>query len=104
VATATKKTKPETLTNNQRSQLLMTVFGSPMRCEILEAIRGGGCLVRELREMTDLDSQAISHHLGMLKASGLIWGVREDRSIRYFLCQEKAAEITAVVRQLLEGK
>ncbi|MGK3125942.1 ArsR/SmtB family transcription factor [Candidatus Pantoea formicae] len=39
----------------------------------------------ELSRMTDLSASATSQHLGLMKAEGLIEGVRQARFVRYYI-------------------
>lgn len=47
-------------------------LGDPNRRAIVEALRGGGCSVREIADRLPISRPAVSRHLRLLKHAGLV--------------------------------
>jgi DNA-binding transcriptional ArsR family regulator len=62
---------------------LLAVLGEPNRRRLLELLRGGEMTVTELASHFTVTRPAISQHLGMLAAAGLVEVRRDGRFRRY---------------------
>ena len=64
---------------------LLKVMGNRQRLLILCELRDGPLPVGELNRRVELSQSALSQHLALLRASGLVETQREAQSIRYSL-------------------
>lgn len=63
----------------------MRALADPTRREILRALRSGDLNAGEIAARFAMTAPSISHHLGVLKDTGLIQAVRDGRHIIYSL-------------------
>lgn len=63
----------------------MRALADPTRREILRALRGGDLSAGEIAARFDMTAPSISHHLNVLKDTGLIQAERDGRHIIYSL-------------------
>ena len=64
-------------------------LGDPTRRAILESLRDGGQTAGAIADQFDISWPAVSRHLRLLKAAGLVWETREGR-IRYYEINQQA--------------
>lgn len=64
---------------------VFTALSDPTRRKILEFLREGDLSSGEIAERLPIGKPAVSHHLGKLKAAGLVTTEREGQSIVYSL-------------------
>lgn len=70
---------------------LFKILSVDKRIEIIERLKCGPTTVNALAEMLGITSSAVSQHLRVLKAAGMVSNEREGYFIRYSL-NEKALE------------
>jgi DNA-binding transcriptional ArsR family regulator len=63
----------------------MRALADPTRREILRALRDGDLSAGEIAARFDMTAPSISHHLNVLKDTGLIQAERDGRHIIYSL-------------------
>lgn len=73
------------------------------RLRILETLRAGERCVCELQEELGMGQSLLSHHLRVLRESGLVLDRREGRWIHYSLSEQAALEVEAALRDLREA-
>lgn len=69
----------------------LQALATPSRLLILTRLRHGPCAVGELAEAVGMESSAVSHQLRLLRALGLVSGLRQGRSIVYSLYDHHVA-------------
>ena len=72
----------------QRCQKLLTAFGDEMRQEMLLLMVAGdrsGMRVADIAHQTRLSRPAVSHHMQILKDSGVVKCRKEGKYIYYYL-------------------
>lgn len=60
-------------------------LSDPTRREILNLLKKGDMTAGEISDQFQMTKPAISHHLGLLKQSGLVWSERQGQHIYYSL-------------------
>ncbi len=74
------------LTKTQRAEAeWLSAFGDPTRLAILRALATGEKTVTNLAVACEVEIVNASHHLGLLKDSGLVTAERDGRFMRYNL-------------------
>ncbi|MGW0121186.1 ArsR/SmtB family transcription factor [Streptomyces sp. NPDC003327] len=71
----------------------LQALATPSRLMILTKLRQGPCGVTELAEAVDMEQSAVSHQLRLLRALGLVTGVRQGRRIEYSLYDNHVAQL-----------
>ena len=74
------------------------------RREVLAVLAGGELAAGEVAARFDLTRQAVSHHLGVLRAAGLVSERREGARRLYRVRPEGLAEVLAYVDRFWEGR
>jgi len=72
------------------------------RLRIVETLREGERCVCELQADLDLGQSLLSHHLRVLRESGLVLDRREGRWVHYALSDEAVEEVESYLRGLRE--
>ena len=67
---------------------MMRVLGDATRLRIIRALLEQGCCVGELAKRLNLGQARISHSLGILRAAGVVEGVRRGKSVVYEVNRE----------------
>lgn len=70
------------------------VLCDPTRLRVLEALREGERCVSEIVQQVGLSQSVVSHHLGILRRSGLVEARREGKRIHYRMCCDCLAHFT----------
>lgn len=65
--------------------LLFKALNDPTRREILELLKKGDMTAGEIADRFNISKPSISHHLDLLKQSGLVQSVKEGQFITYSL-------------------
>jgi ArsR family transcriptional regulator, arsenate/arsenite/antimonite-responsive transcriptional repressor len=81
---------------------LFKAMGDPVRLRLLSLIAshvGGEACVCELTDVFDLSGPTISHHLKVLRESGLISGERRGTWIYYRVHPEALSRLSAILVQ-----
>ncbi|MEU6881556.1 metalloregulator ArsR/SmtB family transcription factor [Streptomyces sp. NPDC046712] len=71
----------------------LQALATPSRLMILTKLRQGPCGVTELASAVDMEQSAVSHQLRLLRALGLVTGVRQGRRIEYSLYDNHVAQL-----------
>ncbi|MFF0433922.1 ArsR/SmtB family transcription factor [Streptomyces sp. NPDC004327] len=71
----------------------LQALATPSRLMILTKLRQGPCGVTELAEAVGMEQSAVSHQLRLLRALGLVTGVRQGRRIEYSLYDNHVAQL-----------
>jgi DNA-binding transcriptional ArsR family regulator len=69
----------------------LQALATPSRLRILTRLRHGDCSVGELSTAVEMEQSAVSHQLRLLRAMGLVTGVRSGRKIIYRLYDNHVA-------------
>jgi DNA-binding transcriptional ArsR family regulator len=75
----------------------MDVLADPTRRRILEKLRGGPCAVSEIAANLPVSRPAVSQHLKLLKATGLVAERREGTRHYFTLAPEGLGELRAYI-------
>jgi DNA-binding transcriptional ArsR family regulator len=76
-------------------------LGDTQRQRILAALAGGPLDLDELAEVVGLSRSTVHHHMGLLRAAGLVGLAGNARRYRYGLRRQAVAEATALLASLL---
>lgn len=71
----------------------LQALATPSRLLILSRLRRSDCGVGELAESVGMETSAVSHQLRLLRALGLVEGVRDGRRIVYSLYDDHVAAL-----------
>ena len=71
----------------------LQALATPSRLMILTRLRQAPCTVTDLAESTGMEQSAVSHQLRLLRALGLVTGVRQGRRIVYSLYDNHVARL-----------
>ena len=64
---------------------MLRALSEPLRLRIIDSLRSGPSSVSDLCQTLDAEIATVSHHLGILKNSGIVQRHREGRFIIYEL-------------------
>lgn len=73
---------------NSTPSIIFQALADPTRQKILKLLTEGEFSVTELCEHFSITQPSISHHLGILKKSGLVKAKKQGRAIHYSLQKE----------------
>ena len=82
-----------------KSDPVFAALADPTRRAILESLKGGGKLAGNIAGQFEVSWPAISRHLRLLKAAGLVWETREGRSRYYEINQQAILPVLAWLGQ-----
>jgi ArsR family transcriptional regulator len=71
-----------------RCARLLSAFAAPTRLRIVDCLRTGTKCVTELSRLLDTEIVNVSHHLRVMRESGVVKAVRQGRQIYYSLSTE----------------
>jgi DNA-binding transcriptional ArsR family regulator len=74
---------------------LLRALAAPLRIAIVTELSAGPRCVHELVDTTAAAQPLVSQHLKVLKAAGIVRGVRRGREIAYSLIDDHIARIVA---------
>ena len=63
----------------------LRVLGDPTRMRVVEVLMDGPRCVHELMSILRIEQSLLSHHLRVMRDSGLVCGVRAGKAVRYQL-------------------
>ena len=88
-----KPTPPAQLDAESAASVAATLqaLATPSRLRILTRLRQGACSVNDLAAAVEMEQSAVSHQLRLLRAMGLVTGVRNGRSVIYALYDNHVA-------------
>jgi DNA-binding transcriptional ArsR family regulator len=72
--------------NPSRCAQLLAALAAPERLKIVRFLADGSHNVTEIADMLAIPAVNVSHHLNVLKQSGLIRGKKQGRFVHYSLC------------------
>jgi DNA-binding transcriptional ArsR family regulator len=76
---------------------LLGVVADPVRWRLLSALASGTRCVCELQPVAQVTAPALSHHLKVLRAAGLVTAARRGRWIDYTLAADAAERLRAAL-------
>jgi len=76
---------------------LLSVVADPVRWRLLSALAAGTLCVCELQPIAAVTAPALSHHLKVLRAAGLVTATRRGRWIDYRLTGDAADRLRAAL-------
>ena len=79
-------------------------LGDPVRREILELLKGKSMSAGEISEHFNITKPSLSHHLSILKISGLVVDERRGQSIIYSLNMSVFEDVVNWVMGFMEDK
>lgn len=82
------------------AHLAIAALAEPRRREILRLVRDTPRSAQDLQQMLDITQQAVSQHLKVLEAAGLIAPDHAGRGRRYSLAAEGLDALDAFLREL----
>ncbi|MBZ0293943.1 MAG: metalloregulator ArsR/SmtB family transcription factor [Anaerolineae bacterium] len=86
-------------TTQQADQDVFTAIAHPMRRDLLAALAQGERSVTDLTAPFEVSRSAISQHLGILRASGLVSVRQQGRERYYRVNAERLSEVQQWVNQ-----
>jgi ArsR family transcriptional regulator, nickel/cobalt-responsive transcriptional repressor len=69
----------------------LQALATPSRLRILTRLRHGACSVSDLSDAVEMEQSAVSHQLRLLRALGLVTGIRKGRTVVYSLYDNHVA-------------
>jgi DNA-binding transcriptional ArsR family regulator len=88
----------------QRAAELLKALANEQRLMILCHLVGGSLSVGELNDEVPLSQSALSQHLAILRAAGIVTTSRVAQSIRYSLPRGVVTELIAVLNKEFCGR
>jgi ArsR family transcriptional regulator len=88
--------RPRALRN---AAALIKCIGHPLRLRILEALEDGEQTVSAVQERTGAEQPAVSRHLSLLRAHGVVDFRRDGANVFYWISEPRARMILETVRQ-----
>ncbi len=88
-----RSTPPAQLDAESAASVAATLqaLATPSRLRILTRLRHGASSVNDLAAAVEMEQSAVSHQLRLLRAMGLVTGVRTGRSVIYALYDNHVA-------------
>jgi DNA-binding transcriptional ArsR family regulator len=88
-----RSTPPAQLDADSAATVAATLqaLATPSRLRILTRLRHGACPVTELADAVEMEQSAVSHQLRLLRALGLVIGMRKGRTVVYSLYDNHVA-------------
>ena len=88
-----RSTPPAQLDADSAASVAATLqaLATPSRLRILTRLRHGACSVSELSDAVEMEQSAVSHQLRLLRALGLVTGIRKGRTVVYNLYDNHVA-------------
>lgn len=77
------------------------IMSSPVRMELIYALKGGERTVSELVEELGLTKSNVSQHLAILKGADMVTARREGVNIYYSISSPKIVEACRLMREVL---
>jgi DNA-binding transcriptional ArsR family regulator len=82
---------------------VFSMLSDPTRLSFLTVLADGPTNVTVLCEALNLKQPSASHHMGLLRATGLVAGERAGKSITYTINAEALADAAAFLSDLAQG-
>ncbi len=77
----------------------LRVLAHPVRLKLVELLMAGEVPVHELAEAIDLAPAAVSQHLNLMKAHGVLTSRREGRLVLYRVVAPEAVTVLGCIRK-----
>jgi DNA-binding transcriptional ArsR family regulator len=90
--------------SDRRAAAVLKALGEPRRVEILRLLREGPRAVGEIAADVDVTQQAVSQHLAVLDAAGLVEARREGTKNVYAIKPDGFAPVEEFVRTFWEPR
>jgi DNA-binding transcriptional ArsR family regulator len=90
--------------SDQRAAVVLKALGEPRRLEILRLLRDGPRAVGEIAADVDVSQQAVSQHLAVLDAAGLVEARREGTRNVYAVKPDGFAPVEEFVRTFWDSR
>ena len=84
--------------NYEHHAALLKALGHPVRLCIVSGLMSGERNVSTMVECTDIAQPTISQHLNVLKAAGIVEGVRGGNQIVYSVVSKEVKKILQVLK------
>ncbi len=82
----------------------LKILAHPLRLRIVEILEQEDLTVGMLAERLGLPQAAVSQHLNLMKARGLLISQREGRSVHYRVLHPQCTQILGCIRSNLQKK
>jgi DNA-binding transcriptional ArsR family regulator len=102
MATKTMRLIPDRVL--ERSAEIMRVLAHPARLRICELLEDGELSVGELVELTGLAQNAVSQHLSVMRAQGVLGRRRDGKTVYYSVVHPSARWMLGCIRRHGEKK
>lgn len=76
-------------------------LASPIRIEIISALKGGEKSVTELIEILGISKANVSQHLSLMRLKGILTSRREGLNIYYRIVNPKVLQACSLMREVL---
>lgn len=83
----------------ERAAALLRVLGHPQRLRIVELLSAERMSVGELTERLGLASNAVSQHLNIMKAHGILTSQRDGRTVHYRVDNPQARSVLRCIHK-----
>jgi ArsR family transcriptional regulator len=83
---------------------VMRALAHPRRLQIIHILADGPCDVQAVADRLRISQPNASQHLAVMRATGVVQGVRNGRSIRYRISDPAVIEACGLMRQVLRRR
>jgi len=83
---------------------VLRVLAHPVRMKLIELLLDGDFAVGELAEAVEQAPAAVSQHLNLMKARGIVEAERRDRQVYYRVVNENAIHMIECLRRYGDGR
>jgi len=87
---------------NRAKAALFRTLGHPVRIRVLELLRDGPRIVRELLDDVEVEQSSLSQQLAVLRREGLVTSKRRGLVVEYRLAAPEVADLLSAARELLD--
>lgn len=81
--------------------LIFKALGDENRIRILKLLHNGEMCACKLLDALSISQPTLSHHMKILCDAGIVNGRKEGKWMHYSICNESAAELSTMLRELL---
>jgi len=87
---------------NRAKAALFRTLGHPVRIRVLELLRDGPRVVRELLDDVEVEASSLSQQLAVLRREGLVTSQRRGLAVEYQLAAPEVEKLLNAARELLD--
>ncbi len=87
---------------NRAKAALFRTLGHPVRIRVLELLRDGPRVVRELLDDVEVEASSLSQQLAVLRREGLVTSQRRGLAVEYQLATPEVEGLLTAARDLLD--